>query len=215
MIRRYSWWLAIALTAGAFVASAALYSRLPEQIPIHWNIRGEVDGYGSKSWAAFLCPGCMAAVIALFVLLPRLSPKQFEVDSFRETYLFVMVLIVALFGYIHALTLLAALGHSFGMDRTLMAGLFLFFALMGNVMGKLRRNFWIGIRVPWTLASERVWNDTHRLAAWLWFAGGLVGFALALAGLPVVSLVVLGVIVVVPIAYSLLLYKRLERRGEI
>lgn len=215
MSRQYSWWAAIGLTALAFGASAALYGQMPERVPIHWNIHGEVDRYGSKSWALFLCPGAMAAMTGLFALLPWLSPKQFEVDTFRRTYQWLLVLIVGLFGYIHALTLAAGLGWEFGMDRALVGGIFLFFAMLGNVLGKVRRNFWIGIRVPWTLASERVWNDTHRLAAWLWVAGGLVGALVALAGWPVVSLGVLVVIVAVPVVYSLVHYKRLERRGEV
>ena len=67
---------------------------------------------------------------------------------------------------------------SFDLGRAFIAGMFLFFGLMGNVMGKVRKNFYIGIRVPWTLASDRVWNDTHRVAAWVWVAAGVVGFAI-------------------------------------
>ena len=66
--------------------------------------------------------------------------------------------------------------------RALIGGMFLFFALLGNVMGKVRKNFYIGIRVPWTLASDRVWNDTHRLAAWLMVGGGILGFLLVILG---------------------------------
>ncbi len=215
MIRRYGWWVAIGLTALAALASVVLYPSMPEQVPIHWNIRGEIDGYGAKSWALFLCPGLMALLIGMFAILPWLSPKHFEVTTFRSTYLWLMILLTVLVGYIHALTLLAGLGWHFPMDRVLVGGMFLFFAMLGNVLGKVRCNFWVGIRVPWTLASERVWNDTHRLAAWLWVAGGLLGGVLALAGWPLVSMGVLVVIVVVPIVYSLIHYKRLERRGEV
>jgi uncharacterized membrane protein len=94
--------------------------------------------------------------------------------------------------------------------------MFLFFALMGNVLGRIRRNFYMGVRVPWTLASERVWNDTHRLAAWLMVAGGLTGFVMLMAGLPVAAaLAVLGVVLVVPVVYSFVHYKQLERRGAL
>ncbi|MHC5544616.1 SdpI family protein, partial [Singulisphaera rosea] len=73
----------------------------------------------------------------------------------------------------------------------------------------------VGVRVPWTLASERVWNDTHRLAAWLFFGGGLFGAAASLAGYPLVGLVSLVPIVLIPIVYSAVRYKQLERRGEV
>ena len=98
--------------------------------------------------------------------------------------------------------------------RALIAGMFLFFALLGNVMGKVRKNFYIGIRVPWTLASDRVWNDTHRLAAWLMVAGGIIGFLLVIAGLPIVwSIGVLLVTFLIPVVYSFVHYKALERQG--
>jgi uncharacterized membrane protein len=212
---RVSWILAIAMTAIAFVATLYLYKTLPERIPVHWNIRGQIDGYGDKSWAVFLMPGTMAGMILLFAALPWLSPKPFEVDSFRNTYLFIMVLVVGLFGYIHALMMIAASSRPMDFPRALLGGVFLFFALMGNVMGKIKRNFYVGLRVPWTLANDRVWNDTHRMAAWLWVAAGLIGFVFAMAGWFILAFVPLGIAVVVPIVYSFLLYRRLERSGEV
>lgn len=215
-MNRLSWIVAISLTLAALALSAALYSRLPEQVPIHWNIQGQVDDYGHKSWAAFLMPGMMAALLGLFALLPWLSPKRFEVQAFKSTYLFVMLLTIGLSGYLHALMLWAALGNDVDVGRAVVAGVCLFFVLLGNVLGKVRRNFYVGVRTPWTLASERVWNDTHRLAAWLFAGFGVVGFVLALLPVPLFcSLIALGVPVVVTIFYSLIHYKRLERRGEV
>ncbi len=100
--------------------------------------------------------------------------------------------------------------------RALIAGIFLFIAFMGNVMGKVRRNFYIGFRVPWTLASDRVWNDTHRLAAWVMVAAGLIGFVLVVAGVsPVVALGLLIGSMLIPAVYSFVHYKSLERRGAL
>jgi uncharacterized membrane protein len=98
----------------------------------------------------------------------------------------------------------------------MLGGMFLFFALMGNVLGKVRRNFYVGIRVPWTLASDRVWNDTHRLAAWLFAGCGAAGFIWIVAGgPPLPSLGLLAVAALVPIIYSFVHSKQLERRGEL
>ena len=150
-------------------------------MPTHWNIEGKVDGWGDKSWATFLMPGMMIGLLILFAFLPALSPKHFEVDTFRSTYLYIMVLTTGLFAYMNGVILLATWqevreGPKFmDIGRALIGGMFLFFALLGNVMGKVRKNFYIGIRVPWTLASDRVWNDTHRLAAWLMVVGGSSG----------------------------------------
>jgi uncharacterized membrane protein len=100
------------------------------------------------------------------------------------------------------------------LGRTFLAGLFLFFGLMGAVIGKVRRNFYIGVRVPWTLASERVWNDTHRLAGWIWVAAGGIGFAMIVFGAPILgALAVLIVSALIPVIYSFVHYKSLERRG--
>jgi uncharacterized membrane protein len=222
MTRLNGYWLtAFALIAATFAASALLYPSLPDTIPTHWNIRGEVDGYGSKTWATFLMPGLMLAMLVFFWFLPVLSPRHFEVDTFRTTYLYLMVVTLALFAYIHAVALASAWqkvhgGRTVDMNRALLGGLFLFFGLMGNVMGKVRRNFYIGVRVPWTLASERVWDDTHRLAAWTMVAGSVVGFLAVMAGLsPFIALGVLIVSALVPVVYSFVHYKHLERLGAL
>jgi uncharacterized membrane protein len=215
MTRLY-WIVAMALVVLAWGASVLLYPGLPDRIPTHWNIQGKIDGYGPKA-TIFLMPGVMIGLLGLFRILPVLSPRNFEVDSFRTTYLFVMVLTIGMMGYIQAVILYAAAnaGH-IAMTRAMMGGLFLFFALLGNVMGRVRRNFYIGVRVPWTLASERVWNDTHRVAAWLFVACGLAGFLIVMTGLPMLAaFAVLSIAVVVPIVYSFVHYKQLERRGAL
>jgi uncharacterized membrane protein len=220
MTRINGYWLAaLGLTAATFAASAWCYAGLPETIPTHWNIHGEVDGYGSKTWATFLMPGFMLAMLVFFWFLPALSPRNFEVDTFRTTYLYVMLATTGLFAYIHGVILFAAWrkvhgGGNVEINRVLFGGMFLFFALIGNVMGKVRRNFYIGVRVPWTLASDRVWNDTHRLAAWTMVSGGLLGFLMVVAGAPV--MIAFGLLIVsalVPVVYSFVHYKQLERRG--
>jgi uncharacterized membrane protein len=212
--------VSLVLTVAALVASVVLYQSLPDEIPVHWNIRGEVDAYGAKWWAAFLTPGLMAGMIALLSGLAWLSPKQFEVDSFRSTYYYVLLLLTVFFAYVHGLTLWAGWKGPFDIGRAIIAGVLLMFTLLGNVLGKVRRNFWMGVRTPWTIASERVWNDTHRLAARLFVAAGTLGFLITLLGLPmsVTAISVFGLIMVaalVPVSYSLVLYKRLERRGEV
>lgn len=88
--------------------------------------------------------------------------------------------------------------------------------LTGNVLGKVRRNFFIGIRTPWTIASEPVWNATHRFAAKTFFAGGLAGLVFTILGAPIwLSLAAILVAVLAPVFYSLVVYKQLQRRGEL
>jgi uncharacterized membrane protein len=213
---RARYFIAIVLAAAALVATVIAYPHLPSSVPVHWNIRNQIDGYAPK-WAFFLLgPGVMLGMLVLFALLPWLSPKHYEVGPFRATSARIMLIVVALFGYIYGLLLWAGLGHAMNMARPILGGVCLLFALLGNLMGKVRHNFYIGVRTPWTLASERVWNGTHRLAAKTFVAAGLVGLCLTLAGWggwP--TLVLLGAGALAPVAYSLMFYKRLERHGEL
>ncbi len=155
--------------------------------------------------------------MALTVVLPWLSPEGFEIDRFRETFFFLMAVVTVLFGYIQLLLVLGGVqGVQLDLSRWLLGGLSLFFALLGNRLGKVQRNFYMGVRTPWTLASETVWIQTHRLTAWLWVAGGLALSVAAFAGVSVwlwIGGMVL--IVLVPIVYSLWLYKRLEKQGRL
>jgi uncharacterized membrane protein len=217
---RVYWAIAILIVGLSLAAVVWISPALPEEIPTHWNIKGEVDGYGGK-WTLFMLPIGMAGLLVLFYFLPALSPKSFEVDSFRSTYLFIMVLVVGLFAYIEAVLLYTVYQsvmkqQSVDIGRVFIAGMLLFFGLMGNVIGKVRKNFYIGIRVPWTLASDRVWNDTHRMAAWLWVAAGVLGFVSIVLGAPIYLAIVLLVAAgVIPVVYSFIHYKSLERRGSL
>ena len=204
------------LVVAATVATVALYPQLPARVATHWGMNNQPNGYSPK-WALFLIgPGVMAALLALFRFLPWLSPKHWEVDSFRSTYLQLMLIMVSLLAYLYAMTLWAGLAGSANVGRAVVGGVCLLLTLLGNLLGKVRRNFYIGVRTPWTLANERVWNATHRFAAKTFVAGGLVGLALTLFGVhgwPVIT--VLMAAPLIPAAYSLIFYKQLERRGEL
>lgn len=209
--------ISLVLSLLALTASLMLYAELPNQLPTHWNFNGEIDSYGHKSWAAFLMPGIMLAIsFIIFGALPRLSPRKFEVESFRSTYGLISVLTIALLGYIHGIILWVSLDQTMEVGRVLVGGIMIFFIVMGNYMGKVRRNFWMGIRTPWTLASERVWNETHRIGAWSFVGAGILGFAFVLANLPLGS--VIGIMIAgafIPIIYSLVRYLQLKDLGEL
>lgn len=216
-------WLSLALTVAAFGASLYVYAfdfeRLPPQVPTHFDINGQADAWTPRDQVLpmfLLLPGVMLLLIVLTLLLPWLSPRRFEVDDFRAVYGYVMALAVALMGYLHGVFLWGALAPRVPIVRVLFGGLFLFFLLVGNVLGQVRRNFWMGVRTPWTLASDAVWIGTHRLAAWLFVGAGALGLLGVFLDVPVAVLVaVLLVAALVPVGYSLVLYKRLEREGRL
>jgi uncharacterized membrane protein len=202
----------LAALAGTIVA----YPHLPSIVPMHWDAQGNINGWGPKSSLFLFGPGLMLFIVLLFAALPWLSPKRFEVDSFRQTYLYMMIAVVAMLAYFHLLVLASALGMALDMSRAIMGGISLLIALLGNVMGKVRQNFFIGIRTPWTLASERVWNATHRFAAKTLFIGGLLGLLAVIVRAPFwVPLATILVGCLIPAVQSLVLYKQLERRGEL
>lgn len=205
-----------ALTLAACAASALLYASLPEMIPMHWNASGQIDGWGHKQGAAWFVPGLMLALVALTWLLPWLSPHRFRVDEFRATYHTIMVGLAVMFAGIHAIMLGAALHPGWDSSRWLIGGLCLALGFIGNLLGKVRRNFWVGVRTPWTLASDVVWDATHRLAARLMSASGLVGALVIVAGgPPAVAFVVVLSGAIVPALWSLVYYKRFESAGRL
>jgi uncharacterized membrane protein len=207
--------IAALLIAATLIITLVVYPDLPSRIPLHWNLRGEVDRYGDKL-EIFLMPAFMVVVVLLFAALPWLSPKRFEVDRFRSTYLYIMILILAFFAYIHALTLWTAFSKPLDVNRALLGALFLLLALLGNVLGRVRRNFYIGVRTPWTLANERVWDATHRFAAKVFVLAGLLGLlSLVVTASPVAGLVILVAAALASALYSLVYYKRLERRNQL
>jgi uncharacterized membrane protein len=200
-----------ALLGALIIYTLALYNRLPEMLPIHWNIRGEVDGWAAKQTAVLIMPGMVIVLIGMMVGLPAISPKQFTIASFRNTFNYIMLVVSALMAYIHILMLQTGLHPELNMNRSLLSGMFLFVFLMGNMMGKVRRNFWMGVKTPWTLASDRVWDATHRLAGRLMVGAGVLGCLLATAGVtPGPCIVLLIAAALYPAVYSYFLYKQLE-----
>jgi uncharacterized membrane protein len=211
--------LTLAALAGSFYVYHFRYDDLPAQVPIHWNIQGEADGFVPKTdvfMTFLLMPAVMAGIVVLTLLLPWLSPRHFEIDTFRITYGYIMAVIVALMGYIHGMVLWGSLEPQIPMGRLIVGGISLFFLLIGAALGKVRRNFWMGVRTPWTLANEEVWDRTHHVAAWLFVVGGVFGVLVALVGLPL-WLCLVGIIAaaLVPVVYSLVLYKQLQRAGRV
>ncbi len=216
MTPRTYYLLGFSLIVAVLLLTAIAYSRLPTTIPMHWNAQGEVDGWAAKRTLFVFDPAIMVGLMLLFYVLPWLSPKRFEVDSFRSTYLYIMVAVVALIACVHGLILAAALSWRIDVSRTVEGGLCLLMALLGNVLGKVRRNFYVGIRTPWTIASERVWNKTHRMAAKICFLAGWLGLLEVLLGarfwIPIATIIASAFI---PAIYSLIYYKQLEHRGEL
>jgi uncharacterized membrane protein len=163
-----------------------------------------------------LGPGLMAMTLALNIVLPKISPKRFEIDPFRRTFDYSFMVIIAFLGFIYGSMLGAALGYPVRIDSAIPAALSVLLILLGNPMGKVKPNFFLGVRTPWTLASPRVWHATHRLTGQLMVAAGVIGLLAMFAGAPgwfVVPLAGAGALVAV--VHSYIVYKRLSRSGQL
>ncbi len=207
---------AIILLAGALIYTALVYSRLPDKLPIHWNIKGIVDGWADKRTALMMMPLTVAVMFMLIPLLPAISPKAFNLDTSRDSYNYIMVVLIALMIYIHIIIIVAGMSTGLDTGKALMAGMYGFFALMGNTLGKVRRNMWMGVKTPWTLASDKVWDPTHRLAGKLMVLGGVGGGLLTIVGVSsAITFPVVMALLLYPCLYSYTLYKKLEAAGDL
>jgi uncharacterized membrane protein len=151
---------------------------LPDPVPIHWGFRGQADGYGPKWMGTFLYPLISIGIVVLMRVLtaagPRLGGRE-NADANLQLRKIIITGIVLFLLIIQLSTIAQGLGVSFDITLVIMLALSVLFLFLGNYMGKLRRNFWMGIRTPWTLASSVVWERTHRLGGWLFVAVGLLG----------------------------------------
>lgn len=206
------------IVSTVFVAIAVgvavwLWPHLPARVPSHWDASGQPDGYAPRFWAVAMWPMLILGLAMLTVALPRISPKRFEMESFAGIYAALMLAIQGVMLVLGIAAMLAGAGHSVPMATVAPLAIGVLLMVLGNYMGKLRRNFFMGIRTPWTLASEAVWERTHRLAGWVYMLAGAAMVVLGLAGaMSGWTLAVVVVVLLIPHVCSYFIYRRLEGR---
>jgi uncharacterized membrane protein len=199
------------LVVAGFGVVFPAYSGLPDPMPSHWNAAGQVNGWLPRFWGAFLIPIMMAVLWLIFLVLPRISPRGFEMEPFLRAWGVLKVTVLGLMLFLEVLILRAAKHSGELSQSTMFAGLGILFVVIGNLLGKVTRNFFVGIRTPWTLASEEVWNRTHRLAGKLFVVAGLAVVVSAFVGGTVWTMIVaIGLASLIPVVYSYVAYKRIE-----
>lgn len=171
---RKSEFLALGIILLSFLIGLYFYPKLPDQVASHWNERGEVNGYMSKFWGLFLMPIVTAAMFILFIIIPKIDPLKANIAKFRNYYNGLIVLIVVFLFYIYILTIVWNLGWIFGMTQFLAPALGILFFYIGILLKNAKRNWFIGIRTPWTLSNEKVWERTHKLGGKLFKAAGIL-----------------------------------------
>jgi uncharacterized membrane protein len=204
-----------AVVVGAmFLLSAWAWTQLPAdaQVPIHWGIDGTPDGYASKAVGLFLLPMITAGIALLLAVIPRFEPRRANLERSGQAYAVARVGVVSVLGLVHVVAIAAALGSDIDMTRIVMITTGALFIGIGNYMPKMRPNFTMGIRTPWTLSSDRSWDRTHRLGGRLFVLEGAVFVILGVLGVAsqfLIGAIIVGIVlvIVVAFAYSYLVWK--------
>lgn len=168
-------YLLVVLICLAFLGGLMLYPALPDQIPTHWNIKGEIDDYGSKNFTALGFPLIILGLYLLLTYLPLIDPRKENYVKFATTYNLIKWIIVLFMLVLYGLMLAVAMGYPVKVDLVVRAGVSLLLIFLGNYLGKVRPNYFVGIRTPWTLADEEVWLKTHRFGAKVFVLTGVLG----------------------------------------
>lgn len=157
----------------SFILSIYFYQQVPEQMATHWNSQGEVDGYMSKLWGLFFMPLVITGLVIMFLVIPKIDPKKENIAKFRKYYDGFIVILVLFLVAVHLQTVLWNTGIRINPNSVLPLGIGLLFYYMGILTENAERNWFIGIRTPWTLSSERVWKRTNRLGGKLFRIAGI------------------------------------------
>lgn len=165
--------LSVAIIVAQLLVGIYLYPRMEERVAIHWGLNGEADGYGSKFLGLFLVPIISAVILPLFLALPRIDPSK-GIHRFRAGYDWFVLGFVVFMAYVQGIALAWNLGLRLNMMRMLAPALGAMFYGIGTLMGRSRLNWFVGIRTPWTLSDERVWDATHDLGGRLFKACGIL-----------------------------------------
>ncbi len=184
---KLSWrteWPQWALLVGMFALAASAWSTAPARIPMHWNFAGQVDRYGGRFEGLLAVPLLALAIYLLMIFLPRIDPGRANYDAFAGPYATLRLLILAVMAVIYGLVYLAMRGVPVRIEVWVPLVVGAMFVVMGNLLGKVRPNWFVGIRTPWTLSSKRAWTRTHRAGAWFFILVGLLFMATAFSRSP-------------------------------
>lgn len=194
----------------SLLASFYFYQSFPSQVATHWNFAGQIDDYSSREVGAFLMPTFIFGLYIMFLALPYLDPKKDRYQEFAKTYHIFKNLIIGFMFLMYLATGLANLGYpiEIGIVVPLLVGIL--FIIMGNYMGKIKYNWFMGIRTPWTLSSENVWNKTHRVGGWLFIGLGVVMLITPFLPKIIIAPIFFSAIIITVVgsfAYSYILYR--------
>jgi len=167
-------WIPLLIVIAAFIASAVVFPRLPETMPTHFDMSGQPNGWSSRLFGAWVVPLFLILMWGLLRVLPTIDPRGSNYAKFGGAFDGMIVSIMLFMLALHIVMLRAALGYPAAMQRVVPIGVGVLLAVIGNLLPRARPNWFIGIRTPWTLSSDRVWEKTHRFGGHVFVAGGIL-----------------------------------------
>ncbi len=188
------------------LAGVILWDQLPDRIPSHWNMAGEIDGWSSRPFAVFGLPLILLAVQWFAVLFTLADPKNQNHSGKILQLVFWIIPVLSLI--LAIVTYSTAMGKAVRVEILVSVFSGLLFVVVGNYLPKCKQNYTIGIKIPWTLSSEENWNRTHRMAGWIWVAGGLGMMIAGFFGLLWLMLAVILAMALLPCIYSYVLHRK-------
>ena len=212
MTTRLTTIIVLVLIIGATLAGVLLWNQLPDQMASHWDVNDQVNGYMSKFWGVYMMPLITIGLFLLFLVIPNIDPLKANIAEFRGQFNLFITFIIGFMVYIHALTLRWNLGYTnLGIGKAMLPAMGLLFFIIGSMLRKAKRNWFIGIRTPWTLSSDAVWDKTHQLGATLFMVSGAIavigGFFGGIVAFWSIMIPVLGTTIFL-VVYSYVLYQR-------
>lgn len=205
--------LIISVSLLALASAVYFFPVLPDKIPTHWEMSGEIDQYSSK-WLIFVFALLPIAVYAIMGILPKIDPKKESYLKHQKAYETTRIATFVFMTGIYVLTLLASFGYDIKMDMIIKFGIGALFILIGNVLSQARHNYFFGIKTPWTLANETVWNKTHRVGAYSFVIMGLVNCTMAFISGIISGYIFFASIMIgagYPVVYSYIQYKKIQK----
>jgi len=164
----------LAVFIASVLIGAYFYPMLPETIASHWDENGIVNGYMGKFWALFLVPMILLGIFAIFAVLPRIDPLKSNIEKFRKHFDIFMVIFALFLLYVNCLAIIYNLGIKINILQFMAPMMGLLFFYLGVLLKHSSPNWFIGIRTPWTLSSEEVWNKTHKIGGILFKISGII-----------------------------------------
>lgn len=189
------------------------YPYLPEKVPMHWNIDGEVDSYQPKAEAVWFMPVLIAVMWAMFQILPKLDPKRKNYAAFSAEWEVLQLAFLSFSVYLQAVIVYASLNPSVKSGPLMFLGMGAMFITIGKIMPKIKQNYFVGIRLPWTIANEDNWKKTHTFGGMCFMAAGILFLTGAMGGLlPAKAFFgLLMLTIAMPVAYSFWLFNRAKK----